>query len=668
MEMIRTSTPVQRIKFQRQKSNNENIVDNNNVNGNGNDDENSKPSSPIYLTIEEVFNRYPLKKELIRVSIFAIIQSYDNEKGILTVMDHTRKCFAIKFIRPIIHTRPKCVNQSPRLPLRTGDIVRITSLFLYEDFTRRCNNVENIVVFESFKNEIFNPFFVGNQQEFTDEDHDKVIELTNWNVSILLEAKIRSIKANHQYYVDCAFQVLCTLKYDNRIILACWNGCPFQDYQCMPLIKLQQIIDTLNEIKTKPNVYGEEFIKKIYNENKIIFISVYGIHRVVATVLKPLDFIVVYNLLIKSDNFSYAKHSYILYDGINFGRCIRLAEENSELAIALKAQIEKKCVLGETFDPEIYLNQSLSQIIEISNDDVQQDDDQDDGCLPSKRIRQNNQQQQQISFCFSNTLDDSSLLTNTIPCFHNQYTKYQKEIIYRHFYSSKNSNLSSFQRLNSFDQLINQRKNVENEFFLVDAKFHSVTFGQQDPIDIFQSMSTLRQYACIVFCNENDCNYQDTFESFFQKSSEWLMEKNEQLIYINRESSTDNNESQDNQMIRLKCPNCHTENIILSLDFILILQDYDNGLIVVRLTRIDANVFFNCSTYDLCQRSSPLLEQIPAFFKHAFHITNEQTDCLQKITWTLMVNDHDQNQREFHLVDVSIMNKNFSGGISNENI
>ena len=33
-----------------------------------------------------------------------------------------------------------------------------------------------------------------------------------------------------------------------------------------------------------------------------------------------------------------------------------------------------------------------------------------------------------------------------------------------------------------------------------------------------------------------------------------------------------------------------------------------------------------------------------------------------------MVNDHDQNQREFHLVDVSIMNKNFSGGISNENI
>nr|XP_027201039.1 uncharacterized protein LOC113795059 [Dermatophagoides pteronyssinus] len=234
-------------------------------------------------------------------------------------MDHTRKCFAIKFIRPIIHTRPKCVNQSPRLPLRTGDIVRITSLFLYEDFSR----------------------------QFTDEDHDKVIELTNWNVSILLEAKIRSIKANHQYYVDCAFQVLCTLKYDNRIILACWN----------------------------------EFIQKIYNENKIIFISVYGIHRVVATVLKPLDFIVVYNLLIKSDNFSYAKHSYILYDGINFGRCIRLAEENSELAIALKAQIEKKCVLGETFDPEIYLNQSLSQIIEISNDE---EDDQDDGCLPSK--------------------------------------------------------------------------------------------------------------------------------------------------------------------------------------------------------------------------------------------------------------------------------------------
>ncbi|OTF82724.1 hypothetical protein BLA29_001700, partial [Euroglyphus maynei] len=612
MEMINpimASTPVQQSKVH--KSNNEN------------DDKNTESSPQQYLTLEDVFNQYPLKKDLIKVSIFAIIQSYDKEKGILTVMDKTRKNFAIKFIRPIIHTRPNCVsvNQSPRFPTRTGDIIRIDNLFLYEDFTRRCNNIENIVIFESFKDEMFNPFFVGNEPEFTDEDRDKITELTNWNIALLLEAKVRQITTKYRHSVDTAFQVLCTLKYDNRIVLACWNGCPFEEYPCIQLIKLQQIIDTLNGVKSKPNVYNEEFIRKIFIEHKIVFISVYGIHRVVATVLKPLDFIVVYNLFIKSDDYYYAKHSFIVHDGINFGRCIRLAEENSELAIALKTQIEKKCVLGESFDPENRLNHSLSQIIDISSENIEQE------CLPAKQMKLvngNTNQQGSASFYFSNTLDDSSLASdiNTIPCSHNEYTETQKEILRRHFYSRKNLN-SSFIRLNSFAQLIGY-KNVENQFFLVDAKFHSVIFGTQDPIHIFSSMSTLRRYACLVLCNANGCDYQDTFESFFAKSSDWLTEKDEQLICINQESSDIEDASSSEEMKFLKCPNCHTKNIILSLDFILILQDYENGLIVSRLNKIDANVFFNCSTYELCQgASSPLLKQIPAFFKHAFHVTND---------------------------------------------
>lgn len=321
---IMASTPVQQSKCR--KSNGENVIDNH---------EKIVKSSPSqYLTLEDVFNEYPLEKNSIIVSIFAIIQSYDPEKGVLIVMDETRKDFAIKFIRPIIHTRPQCVsvNQSPRLPTRTGDIIRINKLFLHEDFTRTCNVFEDIVIFESFKDEIFNPFFVDqNGREFTDEDRNKVTVLTHLNVAFLLEANVRSTRTKYQYLVDTAFQVLCKFKYDNRIILACWNGCPFEDYPCMQLIKVRQIIDTLNGSESKPNVYSEEFIRKIYDQHGIVFISVYGIHRVVATALKPLDFIVVYNLLIKSDNFYYAKHSFIVFDGLNYGRCIRLVDENSEL-------------------------------------------------------------------------------------------------------------------------------------------------------------------------------------------------------------------------------------------------------------------------------------------------------------------------------------------------
>lgn len=156
--------------------------------------------------------------------------------------------------------------------------------------------------------------------------------MIDFNVKNILNQTV--IQSGPQTYnlQSAVFQVLCTLNHENRIILACWNGNPFDEYPCMQLIKVQQIIDTLNAV-TKQHVYNENYIRKLYDEYKITFISVYGLHRVVALTLKPLDIIIVYNLLIKYDRFNYGMHSYIMYDGLYYGRCIRTPDFNSEIGI-----------------------------------------------------------------------------------------------------------------------------------------------------------------------------------------------------------------------------------------------------------------------------------------------------------------------------------------------
>lgn len=156
--------------------------------------------------------------------------------------------------------------------------------------------------------------------------------MIDFNVKNILNQTVIE-RGLHTYSVESAvFQVLCTLKHENRIIIACWNGNPFDEYPCMQLIKVQQIIDTLNSVN-KQHVYNENFIRKLYNEYKIVFISVYGLHRVVAITLRPLDTIVVYNLLIKYDKFNYGMHSYIMHDGLLYGRCIRAPDYESEIGI-----------------------------------------------------------------------------------------------------------------------------------------------------------------------------------------------------------------------------------------------------------------------------------------------------------------------------------------------
>lgn len=163
-----------------------------------------------------------------------------------------------------------------------------------------------------------------------DSDREKVQAISEWNTSYLLARNVRQTKCKLYYLCDTAFQVLCSFVFEKRIILVCWNGNPFEQFPCYHSIGVQQILEVLSQCRSQ-HIYTEDFIKKIYDTNKLVFISVYGIHRTVALALKPLDTIIVYNLLIKSDKFYYGMYSYLVFDGLSYGRTIRVANYNSEI-------------------------------------------------------------------------------------------------------------------------------------------------------------------------------------------------------------------------------------------------------------------------------------------------------------------------------------------------
>lgn len=94
------------------------------------------------MTIEDIMNLYPIKESK-SVNMYAVIRAFDSTKGILTIMDQTKKSFEL-FINHM--SDPNNAIESRRLPIRPGDIIRLHRLCLFNDFTRRCPHIKNIVV------------------------------------------------------------------------------------------------------------------------------------------------------------------------------------------------------------------------------------------------------------------------------------------------------------------------------------------------------------------------------------------------------------------------------------------------------------------------------------------------------------------------------------------
>lgn len=96
------------------------------------------------MTIEDLFNQYPLEKAKL-ISIYGIIKSFDFNTRKMTLMDDTRKKLVVNTFN------------TTSMPIRSGDIIRIDQLLLYTDFVQKFDLAKSVVCkFKIFKSILTN--------------------------------------------------------------------------------------------------------------------------------------------------------------------------------------------------------------------------------------------------------------------------------------------------------------------------------------------------------------------------------------------------------------------------------------------------------------------------------------------------------------------------------
>lgn len=299
-----------------------------------------------YSTLADILKMFPvpLGGAPKRVNTYGVVVSYNKQKNEVVLMDETQATFST-FINPLydphsgkaIRPKRKDPSRKPvRLPFRTGDILRIHRLLLNRDFTTRSHKVADLVVFKSFRETDFLPTHLSSNPSFSKYDLERVRKLRDLSVAQLLRADVKLIHSafngQNMLVTNTAFQVLAVQPEDKRHIVVCWNGLPFTKYPCHASVPLDIIIEKLRLSKRPTENYTFDFVERLYKREKLIFITVYGdVHRLTANKLQPMDFIAIYNLVIKPDKYFYQKYSFLMFESEVYGRAIRLCSPKSKI-------------------------------------------------------------------------------------------------------------------------------------------------------------------------------------------------------------------------------------------------------------------------------------------------------------------------------------------------
>jgi len=179
-------------------------------------------------------------------------------------------------------------------------------------------------VFEAFQDiESFTPIKTSLNPSFEDYDKQRKKELDEWFAEELLSKPLSEMNATEGYH-DIVLQVIEVNTYQNRSILQVWDTTKPSFETSRPYMS--------NTVKPVDN--STEELLRIINENQMsVFVTVFDEHSIDAMNLKPLDFIVIFNLSIKTDRRNSSFHTLTLNSGYKFGKCIRNVKPNSYLGI-----------------------------------------------------------------------------------------------------------------------------------------------------------------------------------------------------------------------------------------------------------------------------------------------------------------------------------------------
>lgn len=506
-----------------------------------------------YKTLIEVHNLMPVSGKTY-VHIYGILQYRDFVKSSINLRDEKVYTFAIQL---------RSGNRNRYYPsFKTGDIIRIHRLLLAPNsMDMICTDAKDIVVFEAFQDlECFTPIKTSINPTFEDYDKRRKAELEEWFAEDLLSNPLKD-KKTIGGYIDVAVQLIHVNSYQNRSILEVWDT-------TKPSIKTLKPSYATNAMPS--DCAHEELLRIIHEKEMSTYLTVFDEHSNDVMNLKPLDFIVIFNLNVKIDQRMNGFHILTLHSGYKFGRCIRVVKHNSFLGKKMLSKIEEFKVISalNTSDDSLASNQSIDCFPSLSQPiDYEQTRD------ISEREITDNAAEEDMSFSECDQEFDVNF----------------DEVI--EILDREDSCLPSVIIVDIPDRtvLINElfENGVNNKLYKVKARVMNY-LPSNDSKDIIS-----------VLCKNRKCRRIQTLRESI--SEDPLMEA---IVYSSKENK-----------MSLNCSKCKQSSCGLVFKLELILEDAKRNKVIAQLFGHNAQLFFKCIPEEVIQHQSKLyyVEKVLSF-------------------------------------------------------
>ncbi|XP_054163129.1 uncharacterized protein LOC128960967 [Oppia nitens] len=286
-----------------------------------------------YKTLKEIHSLIPVSGKTY-CHTYGIIQSRDYKRNTIQLRDE--KVFSIT-----ISLRPGKSDYRHYPASRTGDIIRIHRLLLPPNSMEFiCSDPKDVVICEGFQDsEAFSPIYTSINPTFDDFDRKRKRELEEWFSDELLNDSLSQKKANDNYsiYTDICLQVIRLTTLRERTYLAAWDTTRPAQQTYKRHVSTEQMSLTTSE---------EELVRIINEDNMSIVVTAFEEHSNACQILKPFDFVVLFNVCIKADKYNKDSFTYTMSSGYTHGRCLRVVKRDSVLGQKFYNRIEEYKVMS----------------------------------------------------------------------------------------------------------------------------------------------------------------------------------------------------------------------------------------------------------------------------------------------------------------------------------
>ncbi|KAH7645790.1 hypothetical protein HUG17_1328 [Dermatophagoides farinae] len=527
-------------------------------------------NEPIELTSLSQL-QYPINsvQQYRFVNITGIIKQHNPQHNLLCICDDTIDNFEIKtdnkgidYYKSLSSAQTSVINNNPKnYPLlKAGDIICIRQLCLKMDRKNICVHPDQIVIIEMHKED--DRITTNDSRKISIEELKRITELYCHHIIELLSCKTRSAKNmdGNEYFLAnlvglsaAKFASNISEKPYTNIFLMTPTKTNYPTLINENLSFITEQIENMSFYQYRFH-YNESYLQNLKNNNQIISVSLWGIHKKISDTVFPLDVVILYNVLIRNDRSHSGFYYYSLSDGFMFGRRFIHVKSNTILSDYLQR-------LFLSFKEKIPMNIAPE---EENNLAIQIETNLDTSIL--SRLGPNAKQ-------FIMSMKDSmkmmgkkeelwklaNIKKNIFCHVKNHRTLFKSQV-----------NVDIAKKIDSFADLMpssdmDSEQQEVAKIFRISARLIDYQFEDKHGIE-FYNMAHLRQSQIKIVCTSQSCDFTAPFMSF-------ILQKTYDCMAISKDSCIDNT--------TLICQNCREPlAAYLSIEFYLE-DEYGNHLTAI---------------------------------------------------------------------------------------